>query len=248
MKVNFNNANTPLSGVSGGAVQNSAQTLGHANSSPAFEGKTEVGKSLYRKYEDSIIDKIFKFKWIPKDKVVSEKAENFYNVLGKGKTHHNRLIIGAFAFLTQPWIDLFNPDVDKETKKMSFVRTMAKITVGTATGFAVRWGCSEWMKKFTKTEKELGSAKNIKKATLFMPTDKKAVELLNKSKTLMGHHRNVIGTFVAIFVMMITDPPLTVFMTNLFNKQKKQLEVKKALEAAKIEQQNNSAAKEVSNG
>lgn len=199
---------------------------------PTFSAAPATGNtSWYKNAENWLIGKVFKF--VPEQIKLKETAIKLVHWAGGLSTAYNRFIIGAFAFLTQPWIDLFNPDVDIETKKMSCLRTIAKIVIGTATGVSVRWLCiNKLMPKLTKTGKELEKAENKERATLLMPTaDRIAPEVLEKAQSLLKHHRNVIGTFMAIVVMMATDPPLTVFLTNFFNAQRKQLEQKKAAAA-----------------
>lgn len=199
---------------------------------PAFSAAPATGNtSWYKNAENWLIGKVFKF--LPEQIKLKESTIKFIHMAGDFNTAHNRLIIGAFAFLTQPWIDLFNPDVDTETKKMSCIRTMAKIIIGTGTGVAVRLACIDWlMPKLTKTGEKLEKAENKERSTLLLPTaDRIAPEVLDKATSLMKSHRNVIGTFMAIVVMMATDPPLTVFLTNFFNRQRKQLEQKQAAAA-----------------
>lgn len=160
---------------------------------------------------------------------VGEKAEKTFNWLGTKSTPFNRGVIGLFAFATQPWIDLFNKDVDEETRKAAFRRTCAKIIVGTATGITVRMLCIKGMKKFTKTAEELAKEglKPTKWNQALIPSH---IKDFGKLERLVASHRNAIGTFTALLVMMITDPPLTKFMTNYFNKQKQELAAKKAAE------------------
>jgi hypothetical protein len=208
---------------------------------PSFGAKS--GISWYKRFEDKFIEKVFKI--LPND--IKLKESTIFNKAGNLKTYHNRLIIGLFAFATQPWIDLFNPDVDSETRKMSWLRTMAKIIIGTATGVGVRLACINYiLPKFTKVADELANTKNKKSATLFMPSSEKAIEMLTKSKSLLTQHRNVIGTFIAIAAMMITDPPLTVFLTNFFKKLKERKSSEIAQNKAK-NPQNTNLKKEVDN-
>lgn len=165
----------------------------------------------------------------PKLTTLSEKWAEHTIGMGKLSSPANRFIIGAVAIATQPWIDLFNPDVDEETKKMSCLRTMAKIIIGTATGVAVRKVCINAMASYTKTVDEIKNVENKKLATALIPTED-IVSHVNFSKAtrLLDKHRQALGSFIAIVVMMATDPPLTVFLTNFFNKQRKELEAKKA--------------------
>ena len=45
-----------------------------------------------------------------------------------------RLILGASALMSQPFIDANNKRVDEKTRKVSVARTIAKIVAGTFTG------------------------------------------------------------------------------------------------------------------
>lgn len=154
--------------------------------------------------------------------IKSEKSQNLIEKAGKLSTPANRFFLGATALSIQPWIDLNNKDVDEETRKMSCVRTIAKIVVGTTTGILVRMGCIGLMKKFTRTPEEL---KNLgKKATEYstalIPTHI-SYEKFSEAKRLLQKHRNALGSFIAIAVMMITDPPLSKLLTNFLNKRRK---------------------------
>lgn len=190
---------------------------GFHSCAPSFGSATvKTDVTWYKCFENKLVSKIFKF--LPKKKTIEENSffMKIVKAAEKFTTVHNRLFIGLVAFATQPWIDLFNPDVDSDTKKMSCLRTSAKIIIGTATGVAVRHACINWMlPKLTKVGKEF---ENNKLATLFMPSNEEAKKALIKSKSLLDNHRNVMGTFIAIAAMMITDPPLTLFLTNFFNK------------------------------
>lgn len=192
--------NTPNGVVSTGVLHGKAQ---NSSASPSFQGKNLI--------------------------TIGDKGERIFNWLGKRSTPFNRGVIGLFAFATQPWIDLFNKDVDEDTRKAAFRRTCAKIIVGTATGITVRMLCIEAMKKFTKTTEELAKAgqKATKWNQALIPSH---IKDFGKIERLVASHRNAIGTFAALLVMMITDPPLTKFMTNYFNKQKQELVAKKVAE------------------
>jgi len=163
---------------------------------------------------------------------VGKRAEKTFEWLGERSTPFNRGVIGLFAFATQPWIDLFNKDVDEETRKAAFRRTCAKIIVGTTTGILVRMGSIRLMKEFTKTTEDLTNktTKQVTKAKKWqqalMPSNISPKEFENMGR-FVKKHRNAMGTFAALLVMMITDPPLTKFMTNYFNKKKQEIEAKK---------------------
>lgn len=158
---------------------------------------------------------------------VGDGAKKTFEWLGQRSTPFNRGVIGLFAFATQPWIDLFNKDVDEETRKAAFLRTCAKIVVGTTTGILVRMGFIKAMSEFTKTTEELAGKAPKKWQQALIPSHIPLKKFEDMGR-FVKKHRNVMGSFIAIFAMMLTDPPLTVFMTNFFNKKKQELEAKKA--------------------
>lgn len=162
---------------------------------------------------------------------IGDKAEKSFNWLGQRSTPFNRGVIGLFAFATQPWIDLFNKDVDEDTRKAAFRRTCAKIIVGTATGITVRMLCIKAMEKFTRTTAELTKAglKPTKWNQALIPSNIPLKKFEDMSR-FISKHRNAMGTFIAIIAMMAVDPFLTKFMTNYFNKKKQDLTAKKAVE------------------
>lgn len=163
----------------------------------------------------------------PKLTTFSETWNKRITKLGGLSTPANRFIIGIVALSTQPVIDLFNPDVDKETQQVSCLRTVAKIVIGTATGVAVRMSCISAMKCFTRTVEEMNGVKFKKVATALVPTVV-SHDAFSKATRLLTKHRQDLGSLVAIVAMMVTDPPLTVFLTNFFNDQRKEMEARKA--------------------
>ena len=125
----------------------------------------------------------------------------------------NRLILGASALLSQPFIDASNKEVDSETRRYSICRTVAKIIAGTLTGYYIRKGCIKGIKALSEMPRA-----NVKKyKTLFTPSNAKD----NTSDPFL-QYRNAMGTVVALVVMMFTnfliDAPLTKFLTNTFIK------------------------------
>lgn len=125
-----------------------------------------------------------------------------------------RLILGASALMSQPFIDAHNKDVDEKTRKVSVCRTIAKIIAGTTTGFLIRKGCINAIKNFSQIP-----AKGVPKyKTIFTPKD------VTKTNTdAYAQYRNAMGTVVALVVMMVTnfaiDAPLTRFLTNVLVKK-----------------------------
>lgn len=120
-----------------------------------------------------------------------------------------RLILGASALMSQPFIDAHNRKVDEKTRQVSVARTVAKIIAGTFTGFFIRKGCIKAIKSMSQLP-----AKGVPKyKTIFTP---KNVNDVNSDAFVQ--YRNAMGTVVALVVMMFTnfaiDAPLTKFLTN----------------------------------
>ncbi len=151
------------------------------------------------------------FGLVPNTEISNETLLNaVYKTGAKISSAEQRLILGATALMTQPFIDYHNKKVDDETRKVSVARTVAKIIAGTATGFLIRKGCIKAIDVMSK----IPAAGVPKWKTIFTPkgiTD-------NKTEAFQ-QYKNAMGTIVALFVMMFTnflvDAPLTKFLTNL---------------------------------
>ena len=158
-----------------------------------------------------------------------------------------RIILGATALATQPFIDLKNKNVDKETRKTSAARTVAKIVAGTAVGVAVRYAGIAFVKKFCQYDKVFNSSGLVERVipkkgrSLFVPllTGKDSIfpiaeDVLTKR---FEKFQKAIGTFVATVVMIATnfllDAPLTKWLTNLGVKAMNNAEKPKNKEAGK---------------
>ena len=140
--------------------------------------------------------------------------KNIKKVGEKISSAEQRLILGASALMSQPFIDAHNKNVDEKTRKVSVCRTIAKIIAGTFTGFFIRKGCINAIKAFSQVP-----AKGVPKyKSIFTPKNTKDIN----SDAFM-QYRNAMGTVVALVVMMITnfviDAPLTKFLTNLLVKK-----------------------------
>ena len=123
----------------------------------------------------------------------------------------NRLILGATALMTQPFIDACNRDVDEKTRHVSVCRTIAKIIAGTTTGYFIRKGAIKLIKNWS----EIPAKKVPKYKVLFTPKNAKYAD-----SEEFKQYQNAMGTVAALIVMMITnfaiDAPLTKGMTNFF--------------------------------
>lgn len=163
-------------------------------------------------FSSSWYDKFFKS--IPsKDIANSAKFNKAGHVLAS--PHWNRVVIGAAAISSQPWMDLYNPKVDKDTAKASSLRTTAKIIVCTSVGFVVRGLCYKLVQKYAH-----GSAKEG--STLLTPRE--ILEEANKElkANKLKIHKNALSTITALAAMLFTnfliDAPVTTMLSNKFLK------------------------------
>lgn len=133
-----------------------------------------------------------------------------------------RAALGLAAVTMQPLIDMCNKDVDEQTRRVSANRSFAKGLVGTATGIVVRGGCMKLVEQGLKKEKWADKLAALTAAD-------KTKEAIEKSKDFIKNqggakkYAGVIGTFVALGVMMFTnfavDAPVTNWLTNKMNKK-----------------------------
>jgi hypothetical protein len=124
-----------------------------------------------------------------KPRVLSSGASRFVEWSGsKIAGHHQRLFLGITAILSQPFIDYFNPLVDKDTRKHSTIRTVVKIIVGTAVGVAVRKLC-------------IVASKPLLEKGIIKPLTKGVLE--NNEK--LQQYANQLGTFMGVIVSLFTN-------------------------------------------
>lgn len=174
--------------------------------------RTDLSINSGVNFGSSWYDKFFKS--IP-NKNVTNPAK--FNKVGQAlaSPHWNRLAIGGAAISSQPWFDLYNPKVDKDTAKASSLRTTAKIIVCTSVGFTVRGLCYKLTEKFAHGSAKEGSTLLTPKSIL-AETNKK----LRDSKLKL--HKNAFSTVTALFVMLFTnfllDAPGTTKLSNKFLK------------------------------
>lgn len=158
---------------------------------------------------------------IPNSEYTNQSTVNTIKKIGeKVSSAEQRLILGASALMSQPFIDGKNKNVDEKTRKVSVARTIAKIIVGTATGYVIRKGCIKGIDRLSKIP-----GQNIKSwETIFTPKG-----VIDNLTDTFAQYKNAIGTVVALVVMMFTnfaiDAPLTKMLTNVLikrqeNKQK----------------------------
>ena len=135
-----------------------------------------------------------------------------YNRVGKAlaSPHWNRLTLGVAAISSQPFIDYFNPKVDRDTAKASTIRTISKIGVCTSVGFTVRGLCYKLTEKFTNDT--AGRSSFLTPKAILETVD----PIARKNKLKL--HKNALSTIIALTVMMFTnvllDAPLTTLVSN----------------------------------
>lgn len=158
--------------------------------------------------------------------VLGEKAQKFLSKTSDFSSVHQRIAIGTFAFLIQPLIDLNNKDVDKDTSKVSAVRSASKAVVGTATGIVIRGGCMKLAeRKFAKKDAAGNILREAGKAIIDPEKVKKifgkGFDSLNLDQKALNNAFNrvplVVGTLAALGIMVATnfliDAPLTCKLT-----------------------------------
>lgn len=151
-----------------------------------------------------------------------------------GKRLHapeQRLILGATALATQPFIDLNNKSVDKETRMTSVARTLAKIIAGTLVGVIVRQAGISLVKHYTQFEPIIDKQKNLvtgiirkKGKDFFVPMFAGKNKFISMSPEELQKRFNLytkaMGTFAATVAMIFTnfliDAPLTKYLTEVF--------------------------------
>ena len=178
------------------------------------------GSGFLRKIGQKLLD-IFPERTLKGGGERAEKLKKYDTFITKPA--ENRIIMGATALLTQPAIDYYNHRVDDETRTVSRNRTIAKILAGTAVGVVVRSLCFKITDKMTDVK---GRGKFAKK---LLP-DAYLNELMKDTKKLKNY-KSALATIIALLVMSVTnlviDAPLTVYLTNKFNKQSKPKEQEK---------------------
>lgn len=171
---------------------------------PLYKGAVSAYRGAKQKGLDVVPESVYSNEKIIKGiKTTGEKISSA----------EQRLILGASALMSQPFIDASNKNVDEKTRKVSVARTIAKIIAGTFTGYFIRKGCIKGIKALSQMP-----GKDVPKwKTIFTPKNAKD----NTSDAFL-QYRNAIGTVVALVVMMFTnfliDAPLTKFLTNTFIK------------------------------
>ena len=118
-----------------------------------------------------------------------------------------RLLVGITGVVMQPWIDLHNTKVDKDTRLYSACKNCAKAFVGSTTGFFIRKGCIKFVNSL------------IEKGKL-LPKDKTGIRHYAQK---VKNYGSALGTGLAIIVMIGTnfllDAPLTQLLSSAMYKR-----------------------------
>lgn len=130
-------------------------------------------------------------------------------------SHHQRLILGATALTSQPFIDLHNKNVDERTRKVSCAKTLAKIISGTAVGFAVRYLCTKLAENYTEVKP---NGLKASRRSFFAPSKMK-----NFTPDKRLQYINTVGSLMGVLACLVTnfaiDTPLTKYLTNVFSEK-----------------------------
>lgn len=159
------------------------------------------------------------FNMLPKLSVNNKERLKVLNKIGDymGRPFENRLILGATAIATQPFIDEHNKRVDKDTARASRNRTIGKIIAGTAVGCVVRSAVYNLIQKTTSEDISVDRWDNF----LTPRGSSKVSPHLQKNR--LRNYRTVAATIIAMFVMVGTnilfDVPLTTKISNYLNKR-----------------------------
>lgn len=133
---------------------------------------------------------------------LGEKPMKFLNTCAtKIAGPENRLILGVSALASQPFIDYYNKNVDKKTRKYSVCKTISKIIIGTTVGVIVR---SLAIKYSANLLKSVDVSKIIPDA-LKNPESRKILQ------NTIG---DILGLVMCLFTNFLIDAPLTKRSTN----------------------------------
>lgn len=153
------------------------------------------------------------FKYIPNMTVNGEAlAGKIGTILSRPDV--GRAILGATALTTQPFIDYYNPRVDRDTATVSTSRTIGKIIAGTAVGCAVRSACYYGSRVLTNTN---ANAKEWQK--ILLPSETMIQYLSKRNVDWIKNYRSTLALLVGLFVMLGTNVLLDVPLTHMISKK-----------------------------
>ncbi len=131
-----------------------------------------------------------------------EKCKKLVHMSSVGQ----RVVIGSTALVLQPLIDLKNKKVDKRTREISAVRSIARAAGGTATGIFIRYGCIKLAEACSKAGKAFDFTITEKQTNKLAQAGKQAVKsLAQASDAQIKGYAGVMGTAIALGVMLFTN-------------------------------------------
>ena len=188
------------------------QPVTNSYAQPNFQGEANSSKKWIKRVLQKVMDKIPEIT-LKDNPALRDKLQKIDSKISEPAT--NRLIMGATAMMTQPWIDYYNHRVDDETRTVARNRTIAKIIAGTFVGMLVRGACYKLVGNMTKLD---GTGKYSK---ALIP--KEYIPEFTKYAKKLSNHRSSLATLIAIIAMCFTnfacDAPLTTFLTNRANER-----------------------------
>ncbi len=128
--------------------------------------------------------------------ILSKGLEKSFNRVGEFTSVGQRALLGATALATQPFIDYYNPNVDKDTAKYSTARTIVKILVGTSVGIMVRAGAIKIAQQLVNK----GIIKGI---------DKALSKTAEGREALAASAGTILGLFACLGTNFLIDMPLS---------------------------------------
>ncbi len=176
--------------------------------------------------------------------VISNRAEKAVTAIGKYiNSPEQRLIQGATALATQPFIDLNNRSADEDTRAVSVARTIGKIVAGTVVGVGVRYATIFLAKRFSRYvlkegPKYLEEIKRKTKYDVLLPEFDcskmkiKKQDFINKYNNSIKTIGTIFATGVMVFTNFLIDAPLTKIITKALTKR-----VKSSIEHNHVKQQ-----------
>lgn len=134
-----------------------------------------------------------------------------------GRPMENRLIMGATAIATQPYIDEHNKRVDKDTARTAKNRTIGKIIAGTSVGCLVRGLVYKLIDKTMVMDISADRLNNI------LTPRNSFVPGCRTRKNRMRNYKTTIATIISLVAMLGTnvliDMPLTNMISNYLNRR-----------------------------
>ena len=101
----------------------------YITNTPLYRGAASIYRGAKQKGLDVVPESVYS-----NDRVIKGIKKTGEKI----SSAEQRLILGASALMSQPFIDWNNKNVDEKTRKVSVARTVAKIIAGTLTGYYIR--------------------------------------------------------------------------------------------------------------